>query len=91
MQLIIFLFVILQKQIEKMLRDSVEIATKSFSKQLSNFNRSQILFYLAENLQQREKTFVDLLIALKGMSLSNATKEFSQSCERLFYLCLYGR
>ena len=69
----------------KDVRDSVEVASKSFSKQLTNFNRSQILFYLAENLQQREKTFVELLIALKGMTLSTATKEFLQSCERLFY------
>ena len=69
----------------KDVRDSVEIAAKSFAKQLSNFNRSQILFYLAENLQQREKTFVDLLVALRGSSLVNASKEFSQSCERLFY------
>jgi aldehyde dehydrogenase (NAD+) len=69
----------------KDVRDSVEIASKSVSKQLSNFNRSQILFYLAENLQQREKTFIELLIALKGMTRTNAIKEFSQSCERLFY------
>ena len=69
----------------KDVRDSVEIASKSFLKQLTNFNRSQILFYLAENLQQREKTFIELLIALKGMTRTNATKEFSQSCERLFY------
>ncbi len=69
----------------KDVRDSVEVASKSFSKQLNNFNRSQILFYLAENLQQREKTFVELLIALKGMTPINALKEFSQSCERLFY------
>ena len=34
----------------KDVRDSVEIAAKSFSKQLSNFNRSQLLFYLAEKL-----------------------------------------
>ena len=69
----------------KDVRDSVEIAAKSFAKQLSNFNRSQILFYLAENLQQREKTFVDLLVALCGSSPVNASIEFSQSCERLFY------
>ena len=69
----------------KDVRDSVEIASKSVSKQLSNFNRSQILFYLAENLQQREKTFVELLIILKGITSANATKEFMQSCERLFY------
>ncbi|MDC0057400.1 aldehyde dehydrogenase family protein [Alphaproteobacteria bacterium] len=69
----------------KDVRDSVEIAAKSFAKQLSNFNRSQILFYLAENLQQREKTFVDLLVALSGSSPLNASKEFRYSCERLFY------
>ena len=69
----------------KDVRDSVEIAAKSFAKQLSNFNRSQILFYLAENLQQREKNFVDLLVALCGSLPVNASKEFSQSCERLFY------
>ena len=69
----------------KDVRDSVEIASKSITKQLTNFNRSQILFYLAENLQQREKTFVDLLILLKGMTPTSASKEFSQSCERLFY------
>ena len=69
----------------KDVRDTVEVAAKSFAKQLSNFNRSQILFYLAENLQQREKTFVDLLIALKGSSTQNALREFNQSCERLFY------
>ena len=69
----------------KDVRDSVEVASKSFSKQLTNFNRSQILFYLAENLQQREKTFVELLIVFKGMTPANATKEFLQSCERLFY------
>ena len=69
----------------KDVRDSVEIAAKSFAKQLSNFNRSQVLFYLAENLQQREKTFVDLLVALSGSSPLNASKEFRHSCERLFY------
>jgi len=69
----------------KDVRDTVEIASKSFSKQLTNFNRSQILFYLAENLQQREKTFVELLITLKGVTRSTAAKEFLQACERLFY------
>ena len=52
---------------------------------LNNFNRSQILFYLAENLQQRKKTFVDLIIYLTGVTKINAEKEFMHSCERLFY------
>ena len=33
----------------------------------------------------REKNFTELLIALSGISLSEAKKEFSMSCERLFY------
>jgi len=69
----------------KDVRDSVEIASKVFLKQLTNFNRSQILFYLAENLQQRKTTFVDLLVAITGTSLISAEKEFEDSCERLFY------
>ena len=69
----------------KDVRDSVEIASKISSHKLNNFNRSQILFYLAENLQQRKKTFVDLIICLTGVSKLNAEKEFTKSCERLFY------
>ena len=69
----------------KDVRNCVEEAAKAYSKQMTNFNRSQILFYLAENLEQREKNFTDLLMALSGNSLSEAKKEFSLSCERLFY------
>ena len=69
----------------KDVRDSVEVASKAFSKTISNFNRSQILFYLAENLQQRKNTFIDLLKALCGDSKVNAEKEFERSIERIFY------
>ncbi len=69
----------------KDVRNCVEEAAKAYSKQMTNFNRSQILFYLAENLEQREKNFTELLMALSGYSLAEAKKEFSLSCERLFY------
>ena len=69
----------------KDVRDCVEIASKAYTKQPNNFNRSQILFYLAENLAQRKNTFVDLLINITGISKNSAEKEFEISCERIFY------
>ena len=69
----------------KDVRNSVEEASKSFSKQFSNFNRSQILFYLAENLSQRKDTFINLLINISGLNHIDAIKEFDLSCERIFY------
>ena len=69
----------------KDVRNSVEAASKAFSNQLSNYNRSQILFYLAENLSQRKDTFIDLLINISGLNHIDAKKEFDLSCERIFY------
>ena len=69
----------------KDVRDTVEAASKSKIGTSSNFNRSQILFYLAENLSQRKETFVHLLMSIVGTNRNQATKEFEQSCERIFY------
>ncbi len=69
----------------KDVRDSVEIASKVKNKQLSNFNRSQILFYLAENLQDNENNFIELLSSLLGLEKQEALKEFNNSKERIFY------
>ena len=69
----------------KDVRDTVEAASKSKIGTLSNFNRAQILFYLAENLSQRKETFVHLLMSIVGANRSQATKEFEQACERIFY------
>ena len=69
----------------KDVRNSVEEASKAFSTQLSNFNRSQILFYLAENLSQRKDTFIDLLINISDLNHIDAKKEFDLSCDRIFY------
>ena len=59
--------------------------SKSKIGSLNNFNRSQILFYLAENLSQRKETFVNLLMSISGVSKKQALKEFENSCERIFY------
>ncbi len=69
----------------KDVRDTVEVASKAVSKSSTNFNRSQILYYLAENLQDRKNTFSSLLSSLIGISQKDAEKEFDQSIERLFY------
>ncbi len=52
----------------KDVRDTVEAASKSKIASLNNFNRSQILFYLAENLSQRKETFVNLLMSITGVN-----------------------
>ncbi len=69
----------------KDVRDTVEVASKAISKSSTNFNRAQILYYLAENLQNRKNTFSNLLSSLIGISQKDAEKEFDQSIERLFY------
>ncbi len=69
----------------KDVRDTVEVASKAVSKSSTNFNRAQILYYLAENLQDRKNTFSSLLSSLIGISQKDAEKEFDQSIERFFY------
>ncbi len=69
----------------KDVRDTVEAASKAVSNSSTNFNRAQILYYLAENLQNRKTTFSNLLSSLIGISQKDADKEFDQSIERLFY------
>ena len=69
----------------KDVRDTVEFASKAISKSSTNFNRAQILYYLAENLQERKDTFSNLLSSLTGISHKDSNQEFDQSIERLFY------
>ena len=69
----------------KDVRDTVEISSKAKDKQISSFNRSQILFYLAENLQDKENNFVELLSSLTGLQKNETKKEFDISKERIFY------
>ena len=49
------------------------------------YNRAQILFYIAENLDQRAAEFAALLVEMTGVSQENAQKEVSATIERLFY------
>ena len=69
----------------KDVRDTVEISSKAINKNISNFNRAQILYYLAENLQDRKLRFSNLISSLIGVSLKDANIEFDKSVERLFY------
>tara|TARA_A100001011_G_scaffold391133_1_gene475958 strand:+ start:74 stop:2434 length:2361 start_codon:yes stop_codon:yes gene_type:complete len=69
----------------KDVRDTVEVASQALLKSLTNFNRSQILYYLAENLQDRKSKFSNLLKTLIGVSKTEANLEFDKSIERLFY------
>ena len=73
------------KSNRKDVRNCVELAAKAYQQQLTNFNRSQILYYLAENLEQRKNSFINLLMSLNGSSLTQAQSEFHNACERLFY------
>ncbi|PPR47044.1 MAG: putative aldehyde dehydrogenase AldA [Alphaproteobacteria bacterium MarineAlpha5_Bin9] len=74
----------------KDVRDSVEIASKALDKSMTNFNRSQILYYFAENLEKRKNNFEDLLVTLTGVSEKDAKKQFLKSCERLFFYAAYA-
>ncbi len=69
----------------KDVRDTVEAASKAILKTLTNFNRAQILYYLAENLQDRRAVFSNLLSSLIGITEKEANLEFDQSIQRLFY------
>ncbi|ROT78477.1 hypothetical protein C7M84_002802 [Penaeus vannamei] len=71
----------------KDVRNAVEAAAKAqpgWDKR-SGFNRSQILFYLAENLEQRRKEFVDHLTALTGKKTTESEKEVDATLARLFH------
>jgi aldehyde dehydrogenase (NAD+) len=48
------------------------------------FNRSQVLYYLAENLSGRAEEFAARLVQLTGAAAKAAREEVEQSIERLF-------
>ena len=71
----------------KDVRNAVEVATKAqpaWAKK-SPFNRQQILYYIAENLDIRRRGFARRLTELTGMSQAEAELEVSLSVARLFY------
>ena len=71
----------------KDVRNAVEVAAKAqpgWAKK-SPFNRQQILYYLAENLDIRRRGFARRLTELTGVTQAEAELEVSQSVARLFH------
>jgi aldehyde dehydrogenase (NAD+) len=76
----------------KDVRNAVEAAAKAqpgWAKR-SAFNRQQILYYLAENLEQRADEFAADLAALTGVSPSDAAAEVAAAVGRLCYWAAYA-
>jgi len=76
----------------KDVRNAVECALKAqpgWGKK-SCFNRQQILYYIAENLEVRKKEFSNRLSEMTGESLSEAENEVEASIARLFYWAGYA-
>jgi aldehyde dehydrogenase (NAD+) len=70
----------------KDIRDAVSAArgAKAWA-EATGFNRSQVLYYLAENLSARTEEFSARLANLTGASPKAARQEVELSVERLFY------
>ena len=71
----------------KDVRNAVDVALKAqpaWAKK-SPFNRQQILYYIAENLDIRRRGFARRLTELTGVSVAEAEAEVSASVARLFY------
>jgi len=76
----------------KDVRNAVEAAAKAqpaWAKK-SPFNRQQILYYIAENLEIRKRGFARRLVELTGVSTEEAETEVSHSVARLFYWAAYA-
>ena len=73
----------------KDVRDTVEVASKAVSKSSTNFNRAQILYYLAENLQDRKNTFSNLLSSLIGISQKMLKKNLINQLNDYFIMVLW--
>lgn len=56
----------------------------------SGFNRAQILFYIAENLELRRAELAKRLQTLTGQSEADALAEVDASTQRLFYWASYA-
>lgn len=76
----------------KDVRNAVEVAAKAqpgWAKK-SPFNRQQILYYIAENLEIRKRGFARRLVEQTGCSEAEAAEEVQQSVARLFYWAAYA-
>ena len=69
----------------KDIRNAVEAAVKAAGWSSSTGHlKAQILYYIAENLIQRDQEFADRIVALTGVAKKAAEKEVSVSIERLY-------
>jgi len=76
----------------KDVRNAVEAAVKGqpgWAKR-SCFNRQQILYYIAENLDLRKREFAAQLEELTGVTGDEALQEVEKSIERLFHWAAYA-
>ena len=76
----------------KDVRNAVEAAAKAqpaWAKK-SPFNRQQILYYIAENLEVRKRGFARRLVELTGVSTEEAEAEVALAVARLFYWAAYA-
>lgn len=70
----------------KDVRNAVEAALKGAGWAATDAHlRSQIMYYLGENLAVRKDDFMGLLRSLTGTSKAAAEKEFTATLERVFY------
>lgn len=69
----------------KDIRNAVSAARKAAGwHNATTFNRSQVLYYLAENLSYRADELAQRLASLTGVSKKEAAREFELGLERLF-------
>eukprot|EP00092_Neocalanus_flemingeri_P006854 GFUD01007399.1.p1 GENE.GFUD01007399.1~~GFUD01007399.1.p1 ORF type:complete len:820 (-),score=223.40 GFUD01007399.1:85-2544(-) len=76
----------------KDVRNAVEAAAKAqpaWAKK-SPFNRQQILYYIAENLEIRKRGFARRLSELTGVTSEDAESEVAMAVARLFYWAAYA-
>lgn len=76
----------------KDVRNAVEVAAKAqpgWAKK-SGFNRAQILYYIAENLELRKAEFAARISDLTGKTKEEALSEVDKSVGRLFYWASYA-
>jgi aldehyde dehydrogenase (NAD+) len=75
----------------KDIRNAVEAAhAASGWSSYTAHNRAQVLFFLAENLEQRSDEFAQRLHALLGGSLAQSKTEVAQSVSRVMYYAAYA-
>ncbi|KAG1680657.1 Aldehyde dehydrogenase family 16 member A1 [Nymphon striatum] len=76
----------------KDVRNAVEAAQKSQPgwEKRTGHNKAQILYYIAENLEERKEEFVGRLMKLTGVEKTVAETEVDISLQRLFYWAAYS-